>query len=352
MTKKNLEIALITPEDEKSNELLLENLDKQVSKAQDSKVALEIKEIVSTMTPLPKSIIKVTKEQLVKVKEDKNTLVKLRTSIKASGKKARDLHNGINKSISAYENKIVELTEEEETKRKDFIKDVEEYHLTEERKKTLPEFMEKINECWETGAVGKVLVEKDIFIEDESGLSDYILTLDTTQRDAFYNECFAKKLEMDEQAIEDQKEADRVAEEEAEEKRLENLKKDREKQLPKRKDLLSNIGDNIPVSDDALNGMDDNQFKAYYNDRVADKNTADKQKIEDAEDDKKREAEEKKEEKLANEKEEKKKLADKKYQTFLKDNGWTDKTKGEFWLEAGPTVGSVILYKKVGEYKP
>lgn len=54
------------------------------------------------------------------------------------------------------------------------------------------------------------------------------------------------------------------------------LKDKRLKELPDRKKRLEEIGDNVKVEDDYLLGLDDLAFVAYLNERVANKNEADK----------------------------------------------------------------------------
>lgn len=54
------------------------------------------------------------------------------------------------------------------------------------------------------------------------------------------------------------------------------LKDRRLKGLPDKKKRLEEIGDNVKVEDDYLLGLDDLEFVAYLNQRVADKNEADK----------------------------------------------------------------------------
>lgn len=174
--------------------------------------------------------------------------------------------------------------------------------------------------------------------------------------------------------------------------------------LPERHAKLSDI--NIAVPDDVLLGMDDNKFQEYLNtkhaeflaeqakvqqeaqakidaenNRIAQEKAieearkdaeakAKEQAIKDAElarlkaeEDNKaavqaerdRQAKEEKDKsdrelaRLEKEKAEQEKLEkEKKYQKFLKDNGYTEETKQDFYIGK---VGSVIvLYKKVGEY--
>lgn len=185
---------------------------------------------------------------------------------------------------------------------------------------------------------------------------------------------------------------------------LEKEKLQRAALLPERKFKL--VAVNVEMSDDEILGMDDNQFEAFYNQKngellqarelrikaeqekidTENKRIADEKRIEEA----KKEAEAKAKEqaakdaelaklkaeqekeaavqaerdrqareeaakakveadKIVKEKAEQAKLeSEKKYQKFLKENGYTEKTKEDFYIAK---VGSVIvLYKKVAEY--
>lgn len=174
--------------------------------------------------------------------------------------------------------------------------------------------------------------------------------------------------------------------------------------LPERHQKLADI--NIAVPDDVLLGMDDNQFQEYLNNKHAEflaeqarkqqeeqaridaenKRIADEKRLEEA----KKEAAEKalqqaakdaelaklkaeqekeaavkaereriekeqkaKEEaearKIVQEKAEQESLEkEKKYQEFLKDNGYTEETKQEFYI--AKNGGVITLYKKVADY--
>lgn len=193
------------------------------------------------------------------------------------------------------------------------------------------------------------------------------------------------------------KEKELIAIIEPEEKRLKEIEDDakdkaeREKRLeilPERKERLSAIGNSdgdFEITDNDILGMDDSSFEIYYSGRVVYKAEKEREAI----DEEKRKVEEEKEkmeiekqtrlreenarqeerERLEREKkdeierkerdakleeerkiEEAKKLeADKKYQKFLKDNGYTEKTRDDFnILTEGNTV---ILYKKVATFE-
>lgn len=150
-------------------------------------------------------------------------------------------------------------------------------------------------------------------------------------------------------------------------------RKEREALLPMRREQLSNIGDDIEVSDDELCGMDASEFMGYCNKRVADKNEKDRLELEarenainekEKEAERKREIEEAKEQAKEEERqrierekdleEERKKKEeealekDRKYKKWLKEKGYTDKTADEYYMH---NIGhGVVLYKIVGTY--
>lgn len=75
-------------------------------------------------------------------------------------------------------------------------------------------------------------------------------------------------------------EEDRLKEIEAEAKEI-KIREERMAVLPQWKEKLSTIGDKEEISDEQLLGMDHAQFTDYYNQRVANKNDADRRAIED-----------------------------------------------------------------------
>lgn len=291
MKKDKFEISLVSKEAAESNETLLETLNAQVENAKDSKAGVALKELVDSMEPLPESVADVTKEQLDQVRDDKNVLVKARTSIAKDAKLARDLSNGVSKAIGAYEKEILSIATEEEEKRKDFIKNVEVYHLAEERKKSLPEYQERFKTAEIGPAIIIAMVNSEKYgwsISSSEELDIFILGLDTTQRESFYNDCFAAKLAQDKifadeekQRLADEKEKEendkREADAKADREKEQIAQKAREAQYLERNEKLLKIGDLVPVSMETINAMENAEFDTYYNRRVADKNAADKQ---------------------------------------------------------------------------
>lgn len=180
-------------------------------------------------------------------------------------------------------------------------------------------------------------------------------------------------------------EEDRLASIEEEAKQI-VIKRQRAEQLPTRRERIDNIGDNLTASDEYLLTLDDTQFETYFNQRTADKQTADAQKLADErkkldeeklamereKDAREREekarqqereratleAERKEKERIecearekdAREREEKARLEkEAKYRAFREKHGWTAETAADFKEER---VGDqIILWKRLGAYK-
>lgn len=214
------------------------------------------------------------------------------------------------------------------------------------------------------------------------------------------------RIDAERAELEAEKEAERKRKEKEEEERKEKERQEREKEIGRRRDLmperlkaLSEIGDNVPqLAEVAFLAMDDNAYQKYYNDRVTAKNEADAKQIEyDREKDLEKIVESKKhtyralmqtfatveacdkhkndnewgspfeleiwqerrdeleqkelqEAKVKAEEDKKKKALQKRedYIKFLKDNGYTKETSGDFHTEETETT--YVLYKKVGVF--
>lgn len=183
------------------------------------------------------------------------------------------------------------------------------------------------------------------------------------------------------------------------------IREQRLAQLPERVERLSEINF-IPENDDFLLLMGDLEFENYYNEKVADKNEADRlaleekkrkedeeaqvkidaenaklkeaqdkldkdkadleaekleikheQEVKDAKEQAKKDAKEKENARIAKEKEaeDKKKKEDallakrKEYKKFRAEHGWTEETKDDFITSE--ENGVISLFKKVGEFK-
>ncbi len=153
-----------------------------------------------------------------------------------------------------------------------------------------------------------------------------------------------------------------------EEAKVAKEKKDRIATLPTRKEKLAAIGDGIEISDDEILAKDPEEFQAYCNQRLADKNAKDaeelgrrEKEVKDKEEAIKREEETKAREEKARQEEreradreakdkeakiERERLAaieaekaekerlekEETYQAFLKEHGYTESTKEKFHI--------------------
>lgn len=323
--------------------------------------------------------------QLAVAKAKRIELRKIEIAIEKRGKGYRDVFNAVNKEIISKEGELKAITSPEIARLSAIEEEAEALALKKKREAMLPVRKERLLALDASGVYVPV---------DEK-----LLELDADGFEKYFNECTADKNEKARIKLEEEAEARRKEEEErlakeradfeaekkaeadrkakeaedakkAEEERVAQEKESRKASLPARKERLATIGDQVPVSDDVLLGMDDNQFDSYFNKRVADKNTADKQAIEDkkkAEADAKAEAERKeaeakaqkeKEEAEARAKAEAEAEAEKKrkaelekreaYTKFLKEHGWTPETRDQF--ETRETATGYELWKKVGVF--
>jgi len=187
------------------------------------------------------------------------------------------------------------------------------------------------------------------------------------------------------------KEKELVAIIEPEENRLAELEESAEKEkerkerlevLPHRKERIATIADGIEVSDDELLEMDGTAFENYFNVRVANKNEADRQRIEaedlenkkaaaelerekemrdreerarqeererlkqEAKAKQEREERQRKEAAMFEQREKERLEKQERYQAFLAEHGYTEKTKDKFHLERSES--EVRLYKLTG----
>ena len=159
-------------------------------------LALSVKEIDAD----PKNM---TKESMELINTTKNILVKARTSIQKDGKAARKPATDFAKRVSNYENELIEIIAPAELRMKELEKAAKDFALKEERKKTLPEFKEKLATIGDEG--------NDIHDE-------MLLDLDPTQRDVYYNERLSAHLEAKQAELKVKEDA------EAKDKEAEDLK--------------------------------------------------------------------------------------------------------------------------------
>ena len=177
-----------------------------------------IKAEVAGITADPANI---TKEELGVVVETRKKLKNARVSITKRGKSVREAAVQFQKDVIGYEKKLIGIIEPEEDRLEAIEEATKVYAIQEERRKTLPEFIEKLAGI------------KDSIEADEA----FLLSLDPNQRDQYYTERLRTKLEADKAAME------RKAEEEA---RVEEDKK--AALLSTRREIMLQIGF-ITVSD-------------------------------------------------------------------------------------------------------
>lgn len=137
---------------------------------------LAIKNEVANITADP---TKITKEELELVNTTKNKLVKARTRISEIGKEMRTDALVFQKEVIAYENSLIEIIEPEELRLKAIEKGAKEYAIREERKKILPEYIQQL------ASIGDGILD----------LEEYLLTLDPTQFQSYYNTRLGTHLE-------------------------------------------------------------------------------------------------------------------------------------------------------------
>jgi hypothetical protein len=369
--------------EENTKELkVLDEMGQEVRKITRFEQTVEgLKQMVEASSKIEVTDLK-DKAQLELVKRSRIDLRNVEIAIEKRGKGYRDVFNAVNKEIIIKEKELKEITSPEIDRLKTIEAEAKELEIMEARKAKMPARKERLIGIDSTGCY---------ICED-----DNLLAMDATAFETYYNNCVANKNERTRIALEEKAEADRKAEQaridaeraeleaekeaerkrkekeaeeqaeadrKAEEDRLKQEKKDQEAEmerrkglLPERKKALEGIGDNVPMLEDRLMlAMDDNEYTTYYNNRVTAKNEADKKAIEDArlekEAEKQAEAEAKAEaDRKAKEEEDKKKALQKRedYIKFLKDNGYTKETSGDFHTIETDT--SFVLYKKVGVF--
>ena len=225
-------------------------------------------------------------------------LKKVRVEITKTGKAMREEAVAFQKAVIAKEKELVELVEPTE---KALEAKQDAIDLEKEKQKRIGLLPER-----------KAKLET---IGYEWGNID-LLALDDTQFDTLFNQKNAEYLAEKERLMREEQEKL-----EAEKRKIQEEKEAKEREARRQEEL-----------------------------DLARKQAAE-QAIKDAERKAKEEAEQKireEEQKIAAEKAEQEKLEkQKKYQDFLKANGYTEETKGEFYIER--SGNNIMLYKKVGE---
>lgn len=156
--------------------------------AQLEAIAAEVAKIEADPT-------KMTKDDLELINTTKNKLVKARTRIQKIGKAQRDPATKFAKEVKAYEDKLLAILAPEETRMKTLESAAKEHAMREERMKTLPDYIAKLD------TIG------DGIVADEA----FLLSLDPNQRDAYYVQRLTAKVEADAAAMRAEDEARKQA---------------------------------------------------------------------------------------------------------------------------------------------
>lgn len=162
-----------------------------------------IKAEVANVTADPKTI---TKDELTLVSDTRKKLKSARVTIKNRGKQVREDAVKFQKDVIAYEKELVAIIEPEELRLKDIEDGAKEHAMKEERRKTLPEFIEKL-----------ATIGDEVEVEE-----DFLLSLDPNQRDQYYTSRLQTKLEADKAAAEEKAAAEAAAKQAEADKVLNN----------------------------------------------------------------------------------------------------------------------------------
>ena len=130
---------------------------------------------------------KMDKETLEVINVTKRKLVKARTALNKQFKELREPAQNFAKKVREYEKELIAIIEPQELRMKEIEKAAKTFALHEERKKTLPEFIDKLNS----------IDPNQPARWDEN----FLLDLDPNQRDAFYNKKLSEKLEADREVL-------------------------------------------------------------------------------------------------------------------------------------------------------
>jgi len=300
---------------------------------------------------------KMTKDTLELINTTKNKLVKARTRIQKIGKAQREPATKYAKEVKAYEDELLAILAPEEDRMKTLEKAAKEHAMREERMKTLPEYVEKLN------AIGDGIVAEQ----------DFLLSLDPNQRDQYYNERLSAKLEADRTAAEEAKRQEEEAKR-AEQQKLITARREIMFEIGFRSDMtgliLDTVDGTIGVTDNVIHAFTESEFATesvkWRNlaeaKKAADiKATEERAKQEEKEAQEKRAAEEeakrqadakaeeerKAQEAAKAEQERKAQEAHEAYQKWLSDSSYnaeTDVVKQE--------NGVYVLYRKISTYTP
>lgn len=254
--------------------------------------------------------------QLALVHDYRMELKAARVDIEKCGKAIREDANKFQKAVIAKERELIAMIEPEEKRLKELEEAAEKHGLMEERKRKLPERMERLKTVQECLSEGEVFNEDDVLKMDDVTFEAYFNSLQGA-----LNAKAATKLEAEKKAAAEAQEA-------------------KDKELREREAALE-------------------AEKKAHEAKVA-KEEADrleKERLErEAKEKAEREAQEAKEkaEREAREEEARQAAmkAEARFQAWLTENGWTDENSKEFVIaDDGPESTEIYLYKKISSFK-
>jgi len=265
---------------------------------------------------------KITKEELVTVSDTRNKLVKMRTHVERVLKAEREEAKDYQKDVIAYEKKLIGIIEPEEIRLKKIEADTKAFNIRKVRLEKLPEMRAR-------------LASISIALNDNT-CDEFLLTMDPNEFEEYYNNSLTSKLEADRLALEAQKRKE-LEEQEIRATKIKEAQEAEAKKLQAQKDEL----EKARVELEHQKELEETRIKAQKQ-AIEDGKIALEQKAKDEE-------EAAKKLKMEQIEAKKKQEADEKYQNWLKENGWTEDTEDQFYVE---TYGNAInLYKKVSEFK-
>ncbi len=351
----------------------------------------QLREIVSETNALSVSDLK-DKAQLKVVRETRIKLKNARVSIQKQGKELRDDANKFSKAVIEREKELIAIIEPEERRLELIEEEAEKLAILEDRRTNLPSRIARLE------TIGDGLENNE----------EYILTLDSNQFDAYFNQRFAAKVQKDKEESERAAaEADRARREEQERKDAEIAERERAaaeqedenrreaERLEANKKLIEERAMNLRIQSLLELGLkfngegyvkDDIFFPILdlktdtdeqWSERVGKvrieierRNEAAKEAEREREE-KVRQEEREKAERAAKEKEEReeaqrkaeekaeaeakvKRERAKKYKAFRAELGWTEETQDDFYElvigKEGDEDYRVVFFKKVGEF--
>lgn len=292
------------------------------------------------------------KAQVALVTRKRIELKNTRITVEKQAKDMREEAKDFQKKVIALEKELIGIIQPEEDRLKKIEADAEAHELRESRKKALPARVQRI------AGIGLTQEDGTPAVIDQ----DYILTLDDTLFETFYNQQVAHhndvtaarnraketKLREEEERIE--REKARAAEASA--------AAERELKWPerlKRCNAIEDGNDYQVTGAAALKSMSDERFEEYVKTR-AEQHERRKREMADAEERGRKAAERKAAEERENQAQRERQEAEKmerskKFQAFLAGLGQTGENKDEFTTKV-LSDGSIDVYRRVGTFKP